>query len=196
MQVTEQRLQKHDPFTIALVRYTKRDPHPGGQEAFTIHVQFPWHPRPLCRIKLKITHDEPVMLPPVKRALYMAMTNHSRQISQPIPWTKLLPRSCGLCCRPMLNSRHGAGIALARDYYDLWRILGTYRDELDLIRIRQCLSAKCAARDVSYAGLDDFLLHYWSVKRIDPGRATLVPSCVIFPRVIKCFKNYVSAWRR
>ncbi|HEY3378061.1 MAG TPA: nucleotidyl transferase AbiEii/AbiGii toxin family protein [Armatimonadota bacterium] len=84
----------------------------------------------------------------------------------------------------------------AHDYNDLWRILGTFRDEWNLIRIRQCLSAKCVARDVSYAGLDDLLLHYWSVKRIDPGRATLVPSCVIFPRVIKCFKNYVSAWRR
>jgi len=27
---------------------------------------------------------------------------------------------------------------------------------LDLIRIRQCLDAKCVVRDVSYIGLDDF----------------------------------------
>lgn len=69
MQVTTYFMLEYGPFAIDLARYTGRDPHPGGQEAFTVHVQFPWHPRPLCRIKLEITHDEPVMLPPVTRAL-------------------------------------------------------------------------------------------------------------------------------
>ncbi|MEI7832949.1 MAG: hypothetical protein WCJ56_07125 [bacterium] len=61
--MTEQLLQEHGPLIVTLTRYTERDPQPGGQEAFTVHMQFPWQPRPLCRIKLEITHDEPVSKP-------------------------------------------------------------------------------------------------------------------------------------
>ena len=39
-------------FFVSLERYSEREPHPRGQEAFIIRVQFPWHNRPLCRVKL------------------------------------------------------------------------------------------------------------------------------------------------
>ena len=32
-------------------------------------MQFPWHPSPLCRIKVEISHDDPVLLPPIARPL-------------------------------------------------------------------------------------------------------------------------------
>jgi predicted nucleotidyltransferase component of viral defense system len=32
-------------------------------------VKFPWYPSPLCRIKIEITHDEPVMLEAERRNL-------------------------------------------------------------------------------------------------------------------------------
>lgn len=54
-------------------------------------------------------------------------------------------------CRTLLQTHaklqaRGWNRPRARDYYDLWRILDTFRGELDLLRLWQCLDAKCAAR--------------------------------------------------
>jgi len=157
MQTAQQFLQEQGPFTVALSRYTERDPHPGGQEAFMVHVQFSWHPRPLCRIKLEITHDEPVMLPPVTRLL---IHGYNEPLTPEIT-TYCLDEIVAEKCRALLQTHaklqaRGWNRPRARDYYDLWRILGTFRAELDLSRIRQCLDAKCVVRDVAYTGLDDF----------------------------------------
>ncbi len=48
-------------FDVSVTRYPTRDPHPQGQEAFRVHVRFPWQPRALCSLKLEITTDEPVL---------------------------------------------------------------------------------------------------------------------------------------
>ena len=58
-----QMVREHADIELTVERYRERDEHPGGQEAFTISVKYPWHPRPLVNIKLEITHDEPVLLP-------------------------------------------------------------------------------------------------------------------------------------
>jgi predicted nucleotidyltransferase component of viral defense system len=44
----------------------------------------------------------------------------------------------------------------ARDYYDLWRILGAYRDRLDFADFPVFLAEKCAVRDVSFSGPESF----------------------------------------
>jgi len=44
----------------------------------------------------------------------------------------------------------------ARDYYDLWRILGAYRDRLDFTDFPTFLAEKCAVRDVSFSGPGSF----------------------------------------
>ncbi len=64
-----QLLSSYGPFNLQWERYLECNSHPQGQEAFTVRVQFPWQQSPLCRIKLEITHDEPVILPPDSRPL-------------------------------------------------------------------------------------------------------------------------------
>jgi len=44
---TARRLSSHGPFNLQWERYLERDPHPQGQEAFTVRVQFPWQQSPL-----------------------------------------------------------------------------------------------------------------------------------------------------
>ena len=44
----------------------------------------------------------------------------------------------------------------ARDYYDLWRILTRYRDELELTGFESLLRQKCQVRNVSFEVADDF----------------------------------------
>lgn len=47
----------------------------------------------------------------------------------------------------------------ARDYYDLWRVLGAYREELNLSGFCSFLRDKCVLRKVSFTGPEDFFLH-------------------------------------
>jgi hypothetical protein len=44
----------------------------------------------------------------------------------------------------------------ARDYYDLWRVFGAYKNELDLSDFYSLLRDKCAVRNVGFKGPEDF----------------------------------------
>ena len=44
----------------------------------------------------------------------------------------------------------------ARDYYDLWRVLSAYQNQLDLSSFRSFLHAKCTLRNVAFNGPNDF----------------------------------------
>ena len=53
-----------------------------------------------------------------------------------------------------------------RDYYDLWRILGAYKDMLDLSQFQSVLQKKCEHREVYF--LDSKVSspkNYWSKLR-------------------------------
>ncbi len=158
LQATRGLLKVRGPFTATLARYTEREPHPGGQDAFTVHLQFPWQPRPLCRIKLEITHDEPVLLPPMAlpllhgyegETLTATITAYSLNEIIAEKLRSLLQTHAKLQARGWNRPR-------ARDYYDLWRILSTFQDQLDAQIIQQCLAEKCAVRGVGYTGVEDF----------------------------------------
>lgn len=154
---THRLLSLHGPFSIQLKRYLERDPHPHRQEAFIIRVQFPWHPGPLCRIKLEITHDEPILLEPEKRRL---IHGYEEDLS------------CDVCCyrleeiiaeklRTLLQTHQklvfrGWNRPRARDYYDLWRILDRFSAGLNREEIGSLLERKNAHRGVSYQSINDF----------------------------------------
>ena len=53
-------------------------------------------------------------------------------------------------------NRRGWSRSRARDYYDLWRVLGTYKGQMDLARFESLLLQKCALRDVAFEGLEEF----------------------------------------
>lgn len=75
----------------------------------------------------------------------------------------------------------------ARDYYDLWRVLGTYEDRLDLSDFPSFLREKCAVRNVAFAGPEDFfpsrMLTYVE-KTWDQWLGPLVPRLPAFDVVI------------
>ena len=56
-------MDEYAPVGISCERYTEREPHPGGQEAFVIRARFPWHSRLQTRVMIEITMDEDVLLP-------------------------------------------------------------------------------------------------------------------------------------
>lgn len=150
-------LNDYGPFDIQLKRYPEKAPHPNGQDAFNMLVKFPWQPTPLCRIKIEITHDEPVILAPEYKPI---LHGYEEQID------------CLVACyhieeivaeklRALLQTHkklvaRGWNRPRARDYYDLWCILKNYSSSVDTNRLIEMLDKKCKHRDVSYQSTDDF----------------------------------------
>ena len=63
-----------------------------------------------------------------------------------------------VCERQHLRSleRRGWVRSRARDYYDLWRILGTHGDQLDVSGFACFLREKCNLKNVMFSGADSF----------------------------------------
>ena len=144
-------------FQLQVERYLERDPHPHGQEAFTVRIRFPWHREALCRVKIEIANDEPILLTPASRPIIHGYDE---------------PLDCSANCytleeivaeklRTLLQThqklaRRGWIRPRARDYYDLWRVLSEYRGELTLALIPDLLARKAAHRQVSWSAPSDF----------------------------------------
>lgn len=150
-------LAEHGPFSLEVNRYQERDPHPHGQDAFVVRVQFPWHPGPLCRVKLEINRDEPILLEPSLRPL---IHGYEEQLAPNIRCYRLEEivaekMRCLLQTQAKLLTR-GWNRARARDYYDRWRLFTTYGPEINADQLARLLRQKCDHRDVGYSCLEDF----------------------------------------
>jgi predicted nucleotidyltransferase component of viral defense system len=150
-------LAAHGPFDVSLERYTEHSPHPAGQEAFIVRVRFPWHPSPLCRVKLEVTHDEPVLLPPEERPILHAFEETIEGTIRCYRLEEVVAEKL----RALLQTQqrlHARGWTRprARDYYDLWRVLTRYGEGLERSILPELIAAKCRHRGVSYGSLDSF----------------------------------------
>ena len=157
MDISKNLLNDYGSFDVQFKRNPESAPHPKGQDAFNVFVKFPWHPTPLCRIKLEITQDEPVIISPEYKPI---LHGYEEDID------------CSVACyhiaeivseklRALLQTHQklilrGWNRPRARDYYDLWSILKNYNDSVKSFDIVNLLDKKCKNRDVSYNNIDDF----------------------------------------
>ena len=150
-------LDEYAPLELVCERYEEREPHPRGQEAFTLRARLPWHSRPQIRVMIEITVDEPVLWPTEKRQvlhdyeepLEAALQVYALEETVAEKLRAILQQADMLASRGWSRSR-------ARDYYDLWRVLGTYRERMDFTGFVPLLRQKCAVRGVGFEGPDDF----------------------------------------
>ena len=154
---TETQLQERGPFAVTLERLTLREPHPGGQDAFTVRVRFPTHRQPLCRLKVEITYDEDVLLPPVTRSLLHRYPNPPQATWRCYPLEEIVAEKLRalLQSRVRLQERGWGASRVCRDYYDLWYVLS--RSTLDATLLPELLARKCALRQVTFDSVADFL---------------------------------------
>jgi predicted nucleotidyltransferase component of viral defense system len=150
-------LDPYAPVEIVCERHVERDPHPGGQESFDIRARFPWHRQLQTSVMVEISMDEKMLIPhPYRSVLHDYGEPLETQVQvyslEEVVAEKLraiLQHARALEDRGWVRSR-------ARDYYDLWRILDTYRDQLDIEDFPAFLAEKCAVRDVSFSGPGSF----------------------------------------
>jgi predicted nucleotidyltransferase component of viral defense system len=156
-QLMTELLQQNGPFTIHLEPLILPHPHPGQQAAYLVRVQFPYHRQPLCRLKVEITSDEPILLPIIDRQVIHDFdeafyTKVSVYDLREIVAEKLRTL---LQVRRKLTERGWGASRVCRDYYDLWSIL--QQEGKMGGQIPELLAMKCKLRDVSYTDPTDFI---------------------------------------
>ena len=155
--ISSRLLSNYGPFEVQLKRYPEREPHPTGQEAFNIHVKFPWHRSALCTIKIEVTHDEPVILAPE----YKPILHGYDEVIDCIVACYHIEEIIAEKLRTLLQTHkklitRGWNRPRARDYYDLWSVLKNYSSAVNNTRLIEILNKKCQHRNVSYQTIDDF----------------------------------------
>ena len=150
-------LNERGPFQVALEPLLLKQPHPGDQKAYLVRVQFPQQRQALCRLKVEITVDEPILTPveirPVLHGFVEDMDVHIPVHSlAEITVEKLRAL---LQSKARLHERGWGASRVCRDYYDLWNLLQVPGlKSPDLIPL---LNQKCVIRDVGYKSPNDFV---------------------------------------
>lgn len=138
-------------------RYIERKPHPHGQEAFVIRAQLPWHRTPHVRVMVEITRDERVINKPAfKEIIHGYPEDYKCQIL-----TYTLDEIFSEKLHAILQNikkihERSWSRSRARDYYDIWRMLHTFHNDLTPKAILEALALKCEGKGVSYQGVESF----------------------------------------
>jgi len=190
-------LNEYAPVEIVCERYTEREPHPGGQEAFTIRVQLPWQRTPQTRVMIETTVDEEVLKPVQKKSIIHEYGEPLETQVQVYALEEIVAEKLRAILQHVeeLHER-GWSRSRARDYYDLWRILSAYQNQLDLSNFCSFLRTKCAHRNVSFSGPDDFfektMLNYIE-KTWEQWLGPLVPDLPDFSTVIGELRTKITS---
>jgi len=140
-------LGEYAPVQIVCERYTERDPHPGGQEAFTIRAHHPWQRTPQTRVMVEMTVDEKVIKPAQVRPILHEYGEPLEAETRVYALEEIVAEKLRAILQHARNLRErGWSRSRARDYYDLCRVLDSYRDRMDLSDFSTFLLEKCAVR--------------------------------------------------
>jgi predicted nucleotidyltransferase component of viral defense system len=122
-----------------------------------VGVLFPWQRGVNCRVKLEISHHEPVLDTPEAKPL---IHNYSQPLAVSIN-CYTLNEVVAEKMRALLQShqklvQNSWHRPRARDYYDLWQILKHFGDHLDSKNLLALLRQKTHYVEVSFSTIDDF----------------------------------------
>ena len=142
---------------IVCERYTEKKPHPGGQEAFILRGKLPWHRQPRASVMIEVSMDEMILRPSQRAKILHDYGEHLDAEIEVYALEEIVAEKL----RAILQfakriEERGWSRSRARDYYDLWCVLGTFRDRLEFSGFASLLAEKCAARNVSFKGPEDF----------------------------------------
>lgn len=150
-------LDEYAPVEIFCKRYTEKESHPAGQEAFTIRARFPWQRRAQTRIMIETAVDEKILKSAPKRKIIHEYGEPLEAEVRVYALEEIVAEKLRAILQHVEQlEERGWSRSRARDYYDLWRVLGTYKDRMDLSDFSAFLREKCAVRDVDFTGPEDF----------------------------------------
>lgn len=138
-------------------RYEEKMPHPEGQEAFTIRAQLPWHRKPFVPVMIEVTRNEKLVEQPQFKSIKSSY--HSETNCSLLCYT--LEEIFAEKLRSILQNikklhERGWTRSRARDFYDLWSIIGQYDTQMNWKNITPFLREKCEGKGVCFKGIYDF----------------------------------------
>ena len=190
-------VDEYAPGELVCDRYTEKEAHPGGQEAFVIRARLPWQKQPTTRVMIEIAMDEKLMKPVARRKIIHEYGEPLEGQIQVYALEEIVAEKLRaiLQHRQRLEER-GWSRSRARDYYDLWRVMGAYKAEMDFSGWMPFVQEKCAVRNVTFEGVDDFfpqsMLTYVE-KTWQQWLGPLVPRLPSFDTVIGDLRPQISA---
>lgn len=149
-------LYERGPFQVQLEALRLKEPHPFDQAAFLVRVQFPSQRQPLCRLKVEVTVDEPVLVPTESRLILHDYNEPLTVAVQTYTLSEIVAEKLRalLQSQARLEARGWGASRVCRDYFDLWSIL---RRERLAVPIPELVERKCAVRNIEFKGPADFL---------------------------------------
>ncbi len=156
-QAAERLVAPYAPIAVSCQRASHREPHPGGQEEYSLRARMPWQGEAQTSVKVEVTMNEPTLWPfntrPIIHDWEEVVGAEMRVYSlEEIVAEKLRAR---LQVRKA-QSEGGIARTRARDLYDLWQLLCIRDAELNVDGFRQRLERKCEAKAVEFSGTTDF----------------------------------------
>jgi uncharacterized protein len=154
--IMKQDLQKRGPFDIQSEPLTLREPHPGKQIAYTIRVQFPYHREPICRLKVEITMDEPVLLAAESKPIIHEYAEDIKTNIEVYQIAEIVAEKYRALLQSLarLRKKGWGANRVCRDYYDLWWILTNAN--LSNVNLPSLLEEKSAVRNVKLDTIEMF----------------------------------------
>jgi len=150
-------LNERGPFQVNYEPLILKQPHPGEQKAYLMRVQFPQQRQLLCRLKVEITVDEPILTPVETRPV---LHGFPEGFDASVPVYSLAEITAEklralLQSKARLREKGWGASRVCRDYYDLWHLLRVPGlKSPDLIPL---LAQKCVVREVTYESPNDFV---------------------------------------
>jgi uncharacterized protein len=155
--VLNEMLNERGPFQVAFEPLILKGPHPGEQKAYLVRVQFPEQRQLLCRLKIEITVDEPILTPVDTRPVQHGFAEDFEAHIPVYPLAEITTEKMRalLQNKAQLHEKGWGASRICRDYYDLWNLLQVPGlKSPDLIPL---LVEKCAIRQVSFTSPQDFI---------------------------------------
>lgn len=148
--------QRQGDIRFSHERLHLKHPHPGGQDAFYILAQFPWHRDSPTRLRLEITHDEDVLLPGVwPLVLHGAYAEEFWVACHASPLEELCAEKLRSCPQTLKKAETRRWLKpRTRDFYDLWHLTAEAAGPIDWALVSRVLPRKCAAREVEISRIE------------------------------------------
>lgn len=189
-------LDEYVPVKIVCERYTEKEPHPKGQEAFVIRARFPWQREPQTRVLIETAVDEKVLKPaPTRKIIHEYGEPIEAQVRVYSLEEIVAEKLRAILQHVEKFEQRGWSRSRARDYYDLWRVLGTYRGRMNFTDFPSFLREKCAVRNVAFTTPGDFFherMLAYVAKTWRQWLAPLVPGLPPFETVISELRTQVA----
>jgi len=136
--------------------YLEKKPHPEGQKAFVIEARLPWHREFYTKVYAEFSFQEIILMEPQERKILHDYGESFEGYISVYPLEEIVAEKIRALLQfaKKLHER-GWGRSRVRDYYDLWRIMGSYSEALSVDIIPNLVEQKCAYKGVAFDGIED-----------------------------------------